>query len=101
MTIQRPVDAAVVQRIDELRRILVDANYEYYVLDSPTLSDAEYDRLLRELRGGQRAARLVDEVPHPAHRLGDGERRRVWIAEAHAQVADPQLGLRPLGLVGR
>jgi DNA ligase (NAD+) len=27
-----------------------DANYRYYVLDDPTLSDAEYDGLMRELR---------------------------------------------------
>lgn len=38
------------QRLDELRRALEDASYEYYVLDAPTLSDAEYDQLLRELR---------------------------------------------------
>ncbi|MDR7134443.1 DNA ligase (NAD+) [Lysobacter niastensis] len=36
-------------RIDELRRQLDDANYRYYVLDDPTIPDAEYDRLLREL----------------------------------------------------
>lgn len=36
-------------RIAELRRQLDDANYRYYVLDDPTIPDAEYDRLLREL----------------------------------------------------
>ena len=36
-------------RIDELRRQLDEANYRYYVLDDPTIPDAEYDRLLREL----------------------------------------------------
>lgn len=38
------------QRVEELRRILEQANYEYYVLDAPTLSDAEWDRLFRELK---------------------------------------------------
>jgi DNA ligase (NAD+) len=33
-----------------LRRALDQANYEYHVLDSPVLPDAEYDRLLRELK---------------------------------------------------
>ena len=36
-------------RVEELRRILREANYRYYVLDAPTLSDAEYDRYFREL----------------------------------------------------
>ncbi|MDY0118012.1 MAG: NAD-dependent DNA ligase LigA [Bacilli bacterium] len=37
------------QRILELRSLLEQYNYEYYVLDQPTVSDAEYDRLLHEL----------------------------------------------------
>jgi len=38
------------ERIDRLRRELDDHNYRYYVLDDPIVSDAEYDRLLRELQ---------------------------------------------------
>ncbi|GAA2093254.1 NAD-dependent DNA ligase LigA [Actinomadura alba] len=34
----------------ELCQDIDDANYRYYVLDDPTLSDAEYDGLMRELR---------------------------------------------------
>ncbi|HET6372128.1 MAG TPA: NAD-dependent DNA ligase LigA, partial [Candidatus Polarisedimenticolia bacterium] len=33
----------------ELRRLLDSHNHSYYVLDDPTVSDAQYDRLLREL----------------------------------------------------
>jgi DNA ligase (NAD+) len=36
-------------RARELREQIEHANYRYHVLDSPTLSDAEYDRLLHEL----------------------------------------------------
>ncbi len=36
-------------RIEELRQILNQYNYEYYVLDLPSVSDAEYDRLMQEL----------------------------------------------------
>lgn len=36
-------------RIEELRRLLRYHNYRYYVLDDPEISDAQYDRLLREL----------------------------------------------------
>ena len=36
-------------RIDALRQELNEHNYRYYVLDTPTISDFEYDRMLREL----------------------------------------------------
>src|SRR6185437_11361280 len=42
-----PVDAA--ERHAELSRELDDHAYRYYVLDSPVVSDAEYDTLMREL----------------------------------------------------
>ncbi len=37
-------------KINDLRSELNDHNYRYYVLDDPVISDAEYDRLLRELQ---------------------------------------------------
>lgn len=36
-------------RIDELTDMLNKFNHEYYVLDNPSVSDFEYDRLMREL----------------------------------------------------
>ena len=37
------------KRIEELTKILNKANYEYYNLDNPTITDQEYDKYLREL----------------------------------------------------
>ena len=37
------------QKISQLRGMLKGHNYRYYVLDDPQISDAEYDKLLREL----------------------------------------------------
>ncbi|MBN1461168.1 MAG: NAD-dependent DNA ligase LigA [Armatimonadetes bacterium] len=37
-------------RIEELRREIRHHNYRYYVLDAPEVSDADYDRLFRELQ---------------------------------------------------
>lgn len=37
------------KRIDELINILNEANYNYYILDNPTISDQEFDKYLREL----------------------------------------------------
>ncbi|RTI32413.1 DNA ligase LigA-related protein, partial [Thermus scotoductus] len=38
------------KRINELRDLIRYHNYRYYVLADPEISDAEYDRLLRELK---------------------------------------------------
>ncbi|CAG9612369.1 DNA ligase [Bacillus rhizoplanae] len=43
-----PKEAAQ-KRIEELRDILNKFNYEYHVLDNPSVSDAEYDRHMQEL----------------------------------------------------
>jgi DNA ligase (NAD+) len=40
----------VSQRAAQLRREIEQHNYRYYVLDEPTIPDAEYDRLFRELQ---------------------------------------------------
>jgi DNA ligase (NAD+) len=57
--IDLPADGAVVaaaevpsevrQRHAQLSEELLDASYRYYVLDAPTIADADYDRKLREL----------------------------------------------------
>lgn len=44
---KKPSPAA---RAEDLRRQLEHHNYRYYVLDDPEVSDAEYDRLLNELK---------------------------------------------------
>jgi len=48
-------------RIEELRAQLREHNYRYYILDAPVISDAEYDRLLRELESLE--AELAEPVP--------------------------------------
>ena len=40
-----------ISRIEYLREEINRHNYLYYILDSPEISDAEYDRLMRELEG--------------------------------------------------
>ena len=37
------------KRIEELTNIIDEANYNYYVLDNPTITDQEFDKYLREL----------------------------------------------------
>jgi len=38
------------RRVAELRELIEQYDYRYYVLDDPSVPDAEYDRLMQELR---------------------------------------------------
>lgn len=68
--LEQSIPPEAVQRADELRRTLNDASHDYYVLDAPVLSDAEYDELLRELRAiEQRHPQLVTP-DSPTQRIG-------------------------------
>jgi DNA ligase (NAD+) len=61
-------DAAA--RARALRAALEDANYRYYVLDAPTISDAEYDRLFRELQDLEAAHPELTTPDSPTARVG-------------------------------
>ncbi len=39
----------ILRKIEELREKIRSHNYRYYVLDDPTVADAEYDRLMKDL----------------------------------------------------
>ncbi len=57
------------KRIDYLRTLINKANYDYYVLDNPTLTDQEFDKYLRELE--------VLEKNHPEYDSSDSPTKRV------------------------
>jgi len=67
---QAPAPVAVVEHAAELRRRLEDANYRYHVLDDPTLADAEYDRLMRELEGLEAQFPELAIADSPTRRVG-------------------------------
>jgi DNA ligase (NAD+) len=73
-------------RANELRVVLNRASHEYYVLDSPTLSDAEYDKLFRELQALERTFPECRSPDSPTLRIG---------AEVQSQLAKHQ-HLRPM-----
>ncbi|MDQ6595598.1 NAD-dependent DNA ligase LigA [Bacillus salipaludis] len=57
------------QRINELKSLLNQYGYEYYVLDKPTVPDLEYDRLMQEL--------LKLEEKYPELKTSDSPSERV------------------------
>lgn len=63
------VSTDVLPRVTALRREIERHNHAYYVLDAPTIPDAEYDRLFRELQGL--------ETEHPELITPDSPTRRI------------------------
>jgi DNA ligase (NAD+) len=71
---QTGVDPAVARRVAELRQQIERANYAYYVLDNPIVTDAEYDAWMAELR--------ALEAAHPELITPDSPTQRVAGAPA-------------------
>lgn len=77
------------ERILELRRQLHEHNHNYYVLSAPTISDFEFDALLRELQELEDAHPEMFDSTSPTQRVGSD------IAKGFKQVAHkyPMLSL--------
>lgn len=58
-------------RAEALREAIRHHNYRYYVLDDPEVPDAEYDRLLQELRALEDAFPALVTPDSPTQRVGD------------------------------
>ncbi len=63
-----------VQRAAELRRELNEHNYQYYVLDQPSISDAAYDALFQELQSLEAAHPELLTPDSPTQRVGGAAR---------------------------
>ncbi|NTU85118.1 MAG: NAD-dependent DNA ligase LigA [Chloroflexales bacterium] len=72
------------RRAGELRAALAEANYQYYVLDDPRLSDAEYDALMRELRALEAADPALITPDSPTQRVSG------QVSAQFAKVRHPQ-----------
>ncbi|MDX9698988.1 MAG: NAD-dependent DNA ligase LigA, partial [Rhodocyclaceae bacterium] len=85
-----PAGNDVAARIDALRGEIRRHDHAYYVLDAPTVPDAEYDRLFRELQ--------ALEAAHPDLIAEDSPTRRVGGAPlpelASVRHAVPMLSIR-------
>ena len=58
------------KRMEELTKILNEANYRYYVMDDPVMLDFEYDHLLRELEDLEKAHPELAQPDSPTQRVG-------------------------------
>ena len=58
------------ERVKQLTELLEKYNYEYYVLDNPSVSDAEYDRLMQELMALEKEYPELLSPLSPSQRVG-------------------------------
>jgi DNA ligase (NAD+) len=63
-------DSNAIEQVQALRAQIEQHNYRYYVLDDPTVPDAEYDRLMAELRALEAAQPELITPDSPTQRVG-------------------------------
>jgi len=78
------------ERLAELRRLLHEHGHRYHVLDAPTIPDAEYDRLFRELQAIEAADPELVSADSPTQRVGGAP----LAAFASVRHAVPMLSIR-------
>jgi DNA ligase (NAD+) len=71
-SISKPLEniMSLQQQIDTLRQDLRRYEYEYHVLDNPTIPDAEYDRLFHQLKALEAAHPELITADSPTQRVG-------------------------------
>lgn len=63
-------DPQLLEEVTQLRAELDEANYRYYVLDEPTLTDADYDRRLQRLKQLEAETPSLISPDSPTQRVG-------------------------------
>ena len=62
--------ADLLKRVNELKEKINKANYEYYTLDNPTISDYEYDMMMKELIEIETLNPSLKTPDSPTNRVG-------------------------------
>ena len=75
------MDKHVVDRVDELRKLINDADYKYYVLAEPDISDFEYDKLMKELGELEKQYPLLLTKDSPTQRVSGEPTKRFNVVE--------------------
>ncbi|WP_428612659.1 NAD-dependent DNA ligase LigA [Pseudoalteromonas sp.] len=64
------MSSPIIEQISQLRAQLEEHNHNYYVLDAPSIPDAEYDRLMRELSALEQANPEFQSPDSPTQKVG-------------------------------
>lgn len=63
-------DGTLAERVQELHKLLHEANHAYYVMDDPSIPDAQYDRLFHELKDIEADSPEYFSPDSPTQRVG-------------------------------
>ena len=83
------VDVTIRKRAEQITALLQRYNYEYYVISEPTVSDAAYDELFRELQDLEKQYPELQSKTSPTQRVGS-EPSGAFVEVQHAE---PMLSL--------
>ncbi len=81
--------SSIPQKVEALRKKIAHHEHLYYVLDAPEITDAEYDRMMRELQSLEEAHPELITEDSPTQRVG-GKPREGFVKVAHSS---PMLSL--------
>ena len=70
------------ERIDKLKALITSHIYNYYVLDDPEISDAEFDSLFNELKEIENTNPNLITADSPTQRVG-GESNKAFKQVKH------------------
>src|SRR5512143_1399164 len=84
-----PAGKDIVTKIEKLRDVIRYHEHRYYVLDDPELSDADYDRLVNDLKALEKEHPELITPDSPTQRVG-GKPREGFVKVKHSS---PMLSL--------
>ena len=64
------MEQSVIDRVNSLRNEIEQHNYNYYVMDNPTVDDYTYDMLMQELRALEETYPELADKNSPTQRVG-------------------------------
>lgn len=64
------MDKKIIDRVNELRTTLEQYNYEYYVMDNPSVEDYTYDMMMQELKALEEKYPELADPNSPTQRVG-------------------------------
>lgn len=67
---QKQTGGVLAERVQELHKLLHEANHAYYVMDDPSIPDAQYDRLFHELKDIEAGSPEYFSPDSPTQRVG-------------------------------
>ncbi len=76
------MEQSIIDRVNELRTTLEKYNYEYYVMDNPSVEDYTYDMMMQELKALEEKYPELADKNSPTQRVG-GEALNVFEKVEH------------------